>query len=126
MGLFNSIRAKNNRARISEKIEILAVLYDKIDKCFHENFKLTKVGLKLSECIYSTNSNSFRVIESWKREFKTILSEVLNLLSEHTLGWLDSDNEKWIDRRNQEQINYLTEKYNQIRDILDCSQIDIK
>ena len=121
MGLFS--KKKNNRERISENVEILSILYDKIDKCFHENFIMTYMGQRLSECQYETNPNAFNQIESWQMEFKATLSDVLNLLANHGGSWLDTEEDKNVDKYNQERINELLKKYDQIKNILGHSHI---
>ena len=110
--------AKNNRKQISEKVEILEILYSKIDVCFHQHFKLideSGTGFLVSgKCHYEVTTDNIRKLSMWKKEFKAELSDLLELIANHKGSFFDTEHEKNIDSFNKKRVSDLSQNYDSL------------
>lgn len=113
---------RNYRDEISAKLTELSKLYDKIDRCFHENYKLISLGITISDSIYQTNSSSLEIYK-WLREFKIALSDILIMRSRHKPSWNDGEYEINLDYTNEKSLELLNKKFDQIYNIITQAKI---
>lgn len=114
---------RNYRDEISAKLIELSKLYDKIDRCFHENYKLISLGITISDSIYQTNSSSSLEFHKWLREFKIALSDILIIRSRHKPSWNDGEYEINLDCANEKSLELLNKKFDQIYNIINQAKI---
>lgn len=114
---------RNYRDEISAKLTELSKLYDKIDRCFHENYKLISLGITISDSIYQTKSSSSLEIYKWLREFKIALSDILIMRSRHKPSWNDGEYEINLDCTNEKSLELLNKKFDQIYNIINQAKI---
>lgn len=114
---------RNYRDEISAKLTELSKLYDKIDRCFYDNYKLIHLGLTISDSIYQTSSSSSSEINKWLTDFKIVLSDILIIKSRHKRSWNDGDYEIQLDRTNEESLELLSRKCDQIFNIINHAKI---
>lgn len=113
----------NYRNQISERIETLSILYSKIDTCFHQHFRLIdKSGtgiLMTKDCNYEVVASEARKFNTWKKEFKAELSDILELIANHKCSIFDSEYKKGIDESNRVKVMELSQDYDNLIELME-------